>query len=198
MQSPQGERIIRTRTILSEQKEHDEFNIIGTDRSIRTDEWAVQVPAFFSQYYNDYDVTSNRMSVGEENMILDYFAPAKCIITLGKPLNWGYILFGNEIGLSWYWCGQLILLFMSAFEMFMILCRRNIWVSFTGGFMITLSPCVQWWFLPHMPIVFLYAMILFDIGYYFFVAKSRWMKWLMTVLAGPLVVGFAFSLFPSC
>lgn len=183
---------------LSEQKEHDEFNIIGTDRGIRTDEWAVQVPAFFSQYYNDYDVTSNRMSVGEENMILDYFAPAKCIITLGKPLNWGYILFGNEIGLSWYWCGQLILLFMSAFEMFMILCRRNIWVSFTGGFMIALSPCVQWWFLPHMPIVFLYAMILFDIGYYFFVAKSRWMKWLMTVLAGPLVVGFAFSLFPSC
>ena len=78
---------------LSEQKEHDEFNIIGTDRGIRTDEWAVQVPAFFSQYYNDYDVTSNRMSVGEENMILDYFAPAKCIITLGKPLNWGYILF---------------------------------------------------------------------------------------------------------
>lgn len=131
---------------LSEQKEHDEFNIIGTDRGIRTDEWAVQVPAFFSQYYNDYDVTSNRMSVGEENMILDYFAPAKCIITLGKPLNWGYILFGNEIGLSWYWCGQLILLFMSAFEMFMILCRRNIWVSFTGGFMIALSPCVQWWF----------------------------------------------------
>lgn len=32
---------------LSEQKEHDEFNIIGTDRGIRTDEWAVQVPAFF-------------------------------------------------------------------------------------------------------------------------------------------------------
>lgn len=24
------------------------------------------------------------------------------------------------------------------------------------------------------------------------------MQWLMTILAGPMVVGFAFSLFPSC
>lgn len=183
---------------VSDQKEDDRFDIVGADRSIRTDEWAVQVPTFFSQYYNDYGVTSNRMSVGDENMILDYFAPAKCIITLGKPLNWGYILFGNEVGLSWYWCGQLILLFMCSFEMFMILCRKNVRVSVTGSFMIALSPCIQWWFLPHMPIVFLYAMILFDIGYYFFTAKSKWMQWLMTILAGPMVVGFAFSLFPSC
>lgn len=64
--------------------------------------------------------------------------------------------------------------------------------------MVALSPCIQWWFLPHMPIVFLYAMILFDIGYYFFIEKSRWMKWLMTILAGPMIVGFVFSLFPSC
>ncbi len=110
---------------VSDQKEDDRFDIVGADRSIRTDEWAVQVPTFFSQYYNDYGVTSNRMSVGDENMILDYFAPAKCIITLGKPLNWGYILFGNEVGLSWYWCGQLILLFMCSFEMFMILCKKK-------------------------------------------------------------------------
>ena len=153
---------------VTDQKEADKYSVIGTDRAIRSDEWAVQVPTFFSQYYNDYNVMSEQMSVGGENMILDYFAPVKSIVSLGKPLNWGYLFFGNEVGLSWYWCGQLILLFMTAFELFMILTNRCVKASVFGAFMIALSPCIQWWFLPHMPIVFLYGMAFFDIGYYFF------------------------------
>ena len=183
---------------VTDQKEADKYSVIGTDRAIRSDEWAVQVPTFFSQYYNDYNVMSEQMSVGGENMILDYFAPVKSIVTLGKPLNWGYLFFGNEVGLSWYWCGQLILLFMTAFELFMILTNRCVKASVFGAFMIALSPCIQWWFLPHMPIVFLYGMALFDIGYYFFTAKKKWLRWLMTIIAGPIVLGFALSIFPSC
>ena len=183
---------------VTDQKEADKYSVIGTDRAIRSDEWAVQVPTFFSQYYNDYNVMSEQMSVGGENMILDYFAPVKSIVTLGKPLNWGYLFFGNEVGLSWYWCGQLILLFMTAFELFMILTNRCVKASVFGSFMIALSPCIQWWFLPHMPIVFLYGMALFDIGYYFFTAKKKWLRWLMTIIAGPIVLGFALSIFPSC
>ena len=183
---------------VTDQEQEDSYNIIGKDRMIRTDEWAVQTPAFFSQYYNEYDMTSQQMSVGKENMVLYYYAPVKDITVIGKPLSWGYLLFGNEVGLSWYWCGQLILLFMAAFEMFMILTQKNVRVSVVGMFMIALSPCIQWWLLPHMPIVFLYAMGLFDIGYYFFAAKKQWLKWLMTFIAGPAIVGFALSLFPSC
>lgn len=183
---------------VTDQKQEEGYNIIGQDRIIRTDEWAVQTPAFFSQYYNSYDMTSQQMSVGKENMVLFYYAPVKDITAIGKPFSWGYLLFGNEVGLSWYWCGQLILLFMTAFEMFMILTQKNVRLSVAGMFMIALSPCIQWWFLPHMPIVFLYAMGLFDIGYYFFTAKKQWMKWLMTLIAGPAIVGFALSLFPSC
>ena len=183
---------------VSNQTDAEEYNIIGKDRIIRTDEWAVQIPTFFSQYYNDYEMMSQQMSVGEENMVLFYYAPVKDITIIGKPLAWGYLLFGNEIGLSWYWCGQLILMFMASFEMFMILTRKNVRISIAGMFMIGLSPCVQWWFLPHMPIVFLYAMGLFDIGYYFFTADKKWLRWTMTFIAGPVIIGFALSLFPSC
>lgn len=183
---------------VSDEKQAESYHIIGQDRTIRTDEWAVQTPAFFSQKYNDYAMMSSQMSVGKENMVLFYYAPVKDITVIGKPFSWGYLLFGNAVGLSWYWCGQLILLFMTSFELFYILTRKNVRLSIAGMFMIALSPCIQWWFLPHMPIVFVYAMGLFDIGYYFFTAEKKWVKWLMTCIAGPVIVGFALSLFPSC
>lgn len=175
-----------------------DYYIMGKERQIRSDEWAVHTPTYFSQYYNDYKMKSHQMSISGMNMVLDYYAPVKDITIIGKPFSWGYVLFGNEVGLSWYWCSMMILLFMSAFEMFLILTKRNVRLSIVGMFLIGLSPVMQWWFVPHIPIVFIYAMALFDIGYYFFTAKSAWLRWVTTFLAGIGVIGFALSIFPSC
>ncbi len=176
----------------------DSYRIWGEDRQIRSDEWAVQTPTYFSQAYNDYGMLSDQMSISETNMVLDYFAPVKDVTVIGKPFSWGYLLFGNEVGLSWYWCGMMIALFMASFEMFLILTRRNVRLSVVGMCLIGLSPVMQWWFVPHIPIVFLYAMALFDIGYYFFTARSVWLRWLTALLAAMAAIGFALSIFPSC
>ncbi|MCI1769493.1 MAG: hypothetical protein LKM40_04940 [Mageeibacillus sp.] len=82
-------------------------------------------------------------------------------------------MFGNEIGLSWYWCGLMIMLFMTAFEMFWILTKKDAVLSLAGMLLIGFSPAMQWWMIPHITIVFVYAMALFDIGYYFFFAKKK-------------------------
>lgn len=171
--------------------------IIGISRAIRQDEWAVQAPTYFSQAYNGYAMNSFQQSLGGINMVLDYFAPVLDLTLIGKPFNWGYVFFGNEIGLSWYWSLFVILLFMSAFEMFWILTKKNRLLSFVGCLMIGFSPAVQWWMMPHMPIVFLYGMALFDIGYYFFTSKSIWFSWILTVLGVIGFTGFALSIFPS-
>ena len=176
----------------------EEYYIFGQERPIRTDEWAVHTPTYFSQYYNDYQMKSSQMSISDMNMVLDYFAPVRDITIIGKPFSWGYLLFGNEIGLSWYWCSLMIILFMSALELFLILTRKNVRLSIVGMFLIGLSPVMQWWFIPHIPIVFIYAMSLFDIGYHIFTARKIWFRWLMTVLAAMAAIGFALSFFPSC
>lgn len=175
-----------------------EYHIIGKCRPIRSDEWMVQTPLFFSQESNDYKLESKQMSVSGLNMVLCYYAPVKDITIIGKPFAWGYLIGGNALGLSWYWCSMMILLFMTAFEMFMIISHRNAKLSLVGMMMIGLSPVMQWWFVPHIPVVFIYAMGLFSIGYHFFTAKTRVLKWTMSVLAGIAVVGFALSIFPSC
>ena len=176
----------------------DKFiELFGTSRPIRQDEWGVQAPTFFSQAYNGYALNSTRQSIGGINMVLDYYAPTLTLALLGKPFNWGYVLFGNEIGLSWYWCSFVILLFMVSFEMFWILTKHNKGISFIGSLMIGLSPALQWWMMPHMPIVFLYGMALFVIGYYFFTTNSKLFSWVLTVLGCIGFVGFALSIFPS-
>lgn len=172
--------------------------LFGNPRAIRSDEWAVQAPTFFSQYYNDYKLYSRQMSVSDMNMVLDYYSPVADIFAIGKPLSWGYLLFGNEIGLSWNWCGLVILIFMSSFEMFYILSKRTTWISILGMLMIGLSPAVQWWVMPHMPIVFAYAMLLFSVGYYFFTSRTIVHKAVFSALAVILIVGYALCIFPSC
>ena len=171
--------------------------IIGHSRSIRSDEWAVQTPTFFSQAYSGYAMTSYQKSLGGINMVLDYYAPVFDFTLIGKPFNWGYILFGNEIGLSWYWSLFVILLFMLAFEMFWIITKHNRVLSIVGSLMIGFSPAIQWWMMPHMPVVFLYAMWLFVVGYYFFTTKSTLFSWVLTILGIIGFVGYALSIFPS-
>lgn len=170
--------------------------LFGTSRPIRGDEFNVQLPYYFSQFYNDYKQISYQMSLAGQDMILGYNAPVIGLTLIGKPFVWGYILFGNEIGLSWYWCSKTILFILVSFEMLNVL-TRNKYFSLFGALFIVFSPSMQWWFSPHMYDVFFWATSLFLVGYYFFMAKSNTKKWLFTLLAISCLTGFVIALFPS-
>lgn len=171
--------------------------IIGEARELRGDEYNVQLPYYFSQYYNDYNLSSHRMSLAGQDMIIGYNAPVKDITMLAKPFTIGYILFGNEIGLSWYWCSKLILFLLVSYEAFSIMTKNNKKLSALGSFLVVFSPAMQWWFSPHMYDVFFWSTSLYVLGYYFFVARDKWFKWLITILALLGLIGFVIALFPS-
>lgn len=169
--------------------------LLGTPRVIRTDEYSVQLPYYFSQYYNDFKQISHQMSVGGQDMIVGYNSPVWSPTLIGKPFTWGYLLFGNTYGLSWYFCSKTILMFMVGLEMFMILCRRR-YLSLFGAFILTFAPGMQWWFSPHFYDVIFWACTLFVVGYWFFRLQG-WKKWAMTLLAVCSLTGFVLALFPS-
>jgi len=171
--------------------------LFGVARPIRSDEYGVQTMKFFSQSFNNYGLFSNRMSLSDTNMVIDYYSPVLDITAIGKPLMWGYLLLGSEIGLSFYWCGMEILLFMLGFETLKIITNKRVFESAAGSFMIALSPAIQWWFMPHMPIVVLYAMALFCVGYHFFTVQKEWQRWALVLLAVISIYGFVLSIFPS-
>ena len=167
-------------------------------RSIRSDEYMVHTPYYFSQYYNDYKKISKQMSLSGQDMIIGYNSPVKDISLLAKPLTWGYVLLGNEYGLSWYFSLKIILLILISYEFVMILTKNNKKVSVMGALLIAYSPAIQWWLVPHMADVFLWSMMLCVIAYHFFTTNKRWLKNLLTIFA-PLVLSvFVLALFPSC
>lgn len=170
--------------------------IYGTGQLIRMDEYMVQQPYFFSQRANGYREISHMMSVSGQDMILGYNSPVLDFTLIGKPFVWGYMLFGNAVGLSWYWCSKIILGLLVAFETCRIL-TRNDRLSLFGSILIIYSPTMQWWFAPHMYDVFFWAMAVFTVGYYFVTAVRRWMKILTTILGVSVLVGFVVALFPS-
>lgn len=172
--------------------------IIGASRAIRSDEYMVHTPYYFSQYYNNYKKYSKQMSYSGQNMILGYNAPVKDITTIGKPFTWGYLLFGNEYGLSWYWCSKLFLFILVCFELIMILTKGNRFISAIGGLLISFAPTMQWWFVPHITDVFFWAIAVTVVCYHFFVANKTWKKVLFTILLPCCAIGYCLALFPSC
>ncbi len=175
----------------------DESVLFGTPRPIRSDEWAILTPYYFSQNSNNYEIVSYQMSLEGQNMIIGFNAPVKDITILGKPLVWGYMLFGNEYGLSWYWCMKVILIFLSSFEMFYILTKNNKKLSILGAILVTYGPSTQWWLCPHMPDVILWGMVLFSFVYHFTTNKSENIRNVLTILIPFVVMQYCIALFPS-
>lgn len=175
---------------------NSESLVIGESRGIRSDEWLVHTPYYMSQTYNNFGKTSNMMSLEGQDMILGYNAPVMDITIIGKPFTWGYVLLGNEYGLSWYWCMKLILLILVTFELCMIVTQKNKKLSVLGAILISFAPLVQWWFVPHFVDVLFWGMAILVMAYHFFVSTG-WKRNLMMVLLPVSMVTFALALFPS-
>ena len=169
--------------------------VFGFPHPFRTDEYSVQLSYYFSQFYNNYNEVSHQMSVTGQDMILGYNAPVLNLTLLAKPLVWGYVLFGNEIGMSWYFSAEYVLMFMAGLEMFLILTRSRP-VSVFGAFFLTWAPGMQWWLCPHFYDPIMWSVWLFVCGYYFF-RWQGWKKWAMTIVSALMLVNFSLAIFPS-
>ena len=169
--------------------------LVGNSRPVRSDEWLVHTPSYISQSYNNFEKDNSLISLEGEDMIVAHNAPIKNISLIAKPFTWGYVVLGNEYGLSWYWCSKLILLILLGFEACMILTRKNKKVALLGAIMIAFSPAVQWWFVPHAVDVFFWGLALFVTAYHFFVT-DRWRRWLFMVLLSLSAITFVMALYP--
>jgi len=124
-------------------------DILGTARAIRGDEWVVNTPFGISQEENspeNYQYISNTIRGDETDVFIVYGQPVKDISMIFRPFQLGYLLFGSAKGLSFFWCGRVIALFLVAFELGMLITKQRKDISLIGAILITLAPAVQWWF----------------------------------------------------
>lgn len=131
-------------------------------------------------------------------MIIDYNSPVKDITMFGKPFNWGFLFWGKDRALSWYWGTKILSLILVSFKVGMILTRRNKYLSILSMFWISFSPGVQWWFMQHIGDLTFYTLAIFMALYYFFDGHhSKLMHVWLALILGSSLIGFALVLYPA-
>lgn len=124
----------------------DEGVILGKSRGIRSDEWAVLTPMTFSQFFDGFHYFSDILRGNHTDVFMVYGLPVLNIMQIFRPFQLGFLFLGMAKGLSFFWCGRWIALFMVTFEFSMLFTKKNKILSLLGAFMVTLAPMVQWWF----------------------------------------------------
>lgn len=141
--------------------------LMGSSKSIRSDEWAVSTPMAIAQEANDYKYTNSNIRGGyDSDMFIVYGQPVRDISIIFRFSQWGYILFGSAVGLSFFWCVRFLGLFLASFEFLMLITKKNKMLSFVGSVIIVFSPTIQWWYatngLVEMLISAELGLVLFD------------------------------------
>lgn len=140
--------------------------VLGKYRSIRSDEWVVNTPIFVSQAVDE----ENRFAYYNDNLrgtLTDMYSvlspPVWDILTIARPFNIGFLLFGASRGLTCLWAGKYIALMLVAFEFCMLITDKKKVISAVGMLLIVFSAATQWWNLTLDILIFgMLALILAD------------------------------------
>ena len=170
--------------------------IIGTNRYIRSDEWLVNTPFAISQQYNNYNYFSSLPRTTKTDMFSTIFVPVKDILILTRPFNIGYIL-GEEYGLSFYWYGRLIALFLVSFEMSMLLTNKKKLLSLAGAFLITGSPLVSWFFSNYIVDLLISGQLCLLLFNKYLETNNNILKVIFSIIIGLSFSWFALTIYPS-
>lgn len=120
--------------------------IWGVNRKIRSDEFMVNTPMAISQTMTGFKWINDAFRGTDSNMFIIYGQPVKDISMVFRLTQIGYLIFGADRGLSFFWCIRLIGIFIVTLEFGMFILNKNKRLSFILAILMTFSPVIQWWF----------------------------------------------------
>ena len=163
--------------------------IFGTPRMIRTDEWATSTTYILSQAESEtpFSYFSDVLRGTDTDMYTVSNAPVWDVMILGRPFQIGFLLFGNNVGLSFYWYIRLVAMMLGSYELCLILTKKNRKASLLGMLMITFSSATQWWYCMDTLIWGQIAVVLFD---KLMKADKKWKKYIVAL--GLVVSGLSY------
>lgn len=174
---------------------------LGEPRVWRSDEWGTLMPLCFRQQYNTlgaYNRYSQTLgSILTDNMLV-YGQPSWDILTLFRPFYWGYLFFGSERGLSWFWCSRLIVLFLSWFELGMFITDGKKKLSVMLSICVSFAPFLQWWFAINGLVEMLIYGACFVLGSNYLVSRAfNPRKIAVAVGMAVCAVGYVLTFYPT-
>ncbi len=167
--------------------------LFGVPRTIRSDEWLVNVPLNFTSEFagfgefNYIPRATQNYSISANGLKLGWSA-------LCSPMSWGYYLFGAERGLSFAWSFLMVMTFMASYEFSLIISRGKRKPALLGAAFIGLSQFTLWW---SVCTYLISAQMLIVCAYYFFGERKIGRKILFAVGAMFSATLFITKLYPA-
>lgn len=121
--------------------------LIGVNRTIRSDEWAVTNPSVLSQTSNQNDFSEINHTLMAKDKPVNFYMklPTKDISILGTPSMIFFLFLPVENAFSAYWNMDIFIMFFGTFELLMILTNKKKLWSLAGTIAVLFSPATQWW-----------------------------------------------------
>lgn len=161
--------------------------IWGEERGIRSDEWAVQTMYMLSQGASEFNYYNSNLRGTTTDMFTLINAPVSNILMISKPFHLGFLLFGNDAGLSIWWFGRLVALIFATFELSMILTDKKKNVSLCAAIVITFSSATQWWFSTYLIDLLIYGQLLVVLLNVFITSDKKHLKYLCAIRNGYII-----------
>ena len=173
--------------------------LAGTPRSIRADEWAVSTVCSFAQTYDgEFQYFSDILRGTDTDMVLASNAPVLDPVAVTRLFSMGYVLFGINGGLAFFWVSRLVVLFLVTFEFLMLLTEKQKGWSLAGTLLVTFSGAVQWWFHTSALLeCIVYGELAVLVLHRYFHVKELWKRLLYALGMGLLGFSYTLALYPA-
>ena len=97
-----------------------------------------------SQSHNDYAPISEILRGDITDVRMVYGAACWSVISLFRPVLWGYLVFGFESGLAFAWSMKLCIMILVSFDCAFLMIKSKP-LSLLFSILLCFSPLIQWW-----------------------------------------------------
>jgi hypothetical protein len=121
--------------------------LAGSPRTIRSDEWMVQQSWVVSQFMQGFPVM-NKSFPGGMDMTVFNDLPVWEWSSFFRPHTWGYLFFGLDVGIAWYWWLPSIAMCIGVYLFVITISPQRIMAGIFISIATFFTPFIQWWYQP--------------------------------------------------
>ena len=125
--------------------------IVGTPRSIRSDEWAAETPAILNQVFRKDPLSVQQSALGGHSVALIGNLPVRHFSTVFRPQFWGFLILPPDYAFAVYWQFKALLLLTGVFTLVLLLSGSSFWAA-VGSVWYFFSPYTQWVYTSPNPV----------------------------------------------
>ena len=168
--------------------------LYGTPRTIRSDEWLVQLGWVVSQSHHGWPASNSIFPGGVDMTVLNEL-PSWDWSSIFRPHLWGYLALGLQHGLAWYWWLPAVALLSSCYLFVVTMLPRRIFTAVLLSVAVFFTPLVQWWYGPSTIWPVSWGLLAIAAIIWLLRDKRLWVRILWSVATGYFAVTMAMGLY---